>query len=315
MANIYGRQVVVPMTNKSGGGVIAGDVVIVDTTNDTAFTTTTSGGFTGFVGVAQETIASNASGRVLTAGYAALVNVNASVTRGQYGKTHTVAKQATGTASRGVGTFCQWLTGGTTPTAMVYPPDLNASAGNVATDAIWDAAGDLAVGTGADTAAKLTIGASGKVLGSNGTTASWVYPPGYELDYVEKTSNTSITATSEATANTHITSSSVTYDGAAVAIEVWAAGFKAGNATGGDITVLLRDDTAGTVLGDIAYKVSQAANDNYVPLIGRRRLTPAAGARVYSIRAFVSTGTGVILGAAGGTPNVMLPAFIRITKV
>jgi len=34
-------------------------------------------------------------------------------------------------------------------------------AGSVATDPIWDAAGDLAVGSGANTAAKLTIGAAG----------------------------------------------------------------------------------------------------------------------------------------------------------
>jgi len=37
-------------------------------------------------------------------------------------------------------------------------------AGNVATDAIWDAAGDLAVGTGANTAAKLTKGSDDDVL-------------------------------------------------------------------------------------------------------------------------------------------------------
>lgn len=35
------------------------------------------------------------------------------------------------------------------------------ASGAVATDAIWDAAGDLAVGTGANTAAKLAIGAAG----------------------------------------------------------------------------------------------------------------------------------------------------------
>ena len=35
----------------------------------------------------------------------------------------------------------------------------------VATDTIWDAAGDLAVGTGANTAAKLAIGAAGSLLG------------------------------------------------------------------------------------------------------------------------------------------------------
>lgn len=51
--------------------------------------------------------------------------------------------------------------------------DIGAS-GSVATDAIWDAAGDLAVGSGANTAARLAIGANGTLLGSDGTTASWV---------------------------------------------------------------------------------------------------------------------------------------------
>lgn len=48
--------------------------------------------------------------------------------------------------------------------------------GGVATDTIWNAAGDLAVGTGSDTAARLGIGSNGTVLTSNGTTAAWVSP-------------------------------------------------------------------------------------------------------------------------------------------
>jgi len=48
-----------------------------------------------------------------------------------------------------------------------------AAGGDVSTDAIFDAAGDLVVGTGADTAAKLPIGAANEVLKSNGTTAEW----------------------------------------------------------------------------------------------------------------------------------------------
>lgn len=178
MASTRGRAVVIPLTNKSGGSVAAGDVVVIDTGNNDAFTTSTAGAVTGGVGIAQETIANNAAGRVLVHGYASLVNVSASVTRGNYGKTHTVAKQAVDAgSSRVAGAFCQFLTGGTTPTARVFSPDLGAAAGNVAVDAIWDAAGDLAVGTGADTAAKLTLGASGTLLKSNGSTAAWVIAP------------------------------------------------------------------------------------------------------------------------------------------
>src|SRR6185503_14240807 len=153
MASTRGRQVVLPLTNKSGGGVVAGDVVIVDTGNDAAFTTTTTGAAQVSVGVAQETIANNATGRVLVAGYAALINVPASVTRGHYIKTHTVAKQATGNSTRQAGSFGQFLTGGTTPTGWLwgFPDNAGASGETVATSTIWDAAGDLAVGSGADT--------------------------------------------------------------------------------------------------------------------------------------------------------------------
>lgn len=174
MSNIYGRQVVLPLVNKTGAGVVAGDVVIVDTANDGAFTTTTSGQSQKSVGVAQETIANNATGRVLVSGYAALINVPASVTRGHYIETHTVAKQATGNSTRRAGSFGQFLTGGTTPTAWLWGfPDNSGAAGEtVATSTIWDAAGDLVVGTGADAAARLAIGAvGGHVSRINGAVA------------------------------------------------------------------------------------------------------------------------------------------------
>jgi hypothetical protein len=52
------------------------------------------------------------------------------------------------------------------------------ASGAMATDALWDAAGDLAQGTGANTGAKLTAGTAGYVLTSNGAAAavSWQAP-------------------------------------------------------------------------------------------------------------------------------------------
>jgi hypothetical protein len=44
-----------------------------------------------------------------------------------------------------------------------------ASIGAVAADSIWDTKGDLAVGTGADTAAKLPVGSNGQVLTADST--------------------------------------------------------------------------------------------------------------------------------------------------
>lgn len=62
-----------------------------------------------------------------------------------------------------------------------------AGGGDVATDSIWDAKGDLAVGTGADTAAKLTVGTNTHVLTANSAEATgleWVAPgaPGAHKD-------------------------------------------------------------------------------------------------------------------------------------
>lgn len=175
--NTYGRQVVLPLTNKSGGGVIAGDVVVIDTSNNDAFTTSTAGAVTGTVGIAQETIASNAVGRVLLSGYAALVNVNASVTRGNYGKTYTVAKQATDAgSSRIAGTFCQFLTGGTTPDAAVWQPDLG---GGTGLSDPMTTRGDIIVRNAANTTARLAVGATANMaLTSDGTDVAYKLVPG-----------------------------------------------------------------------------------------------------------------------------------------
>lgn len=48
----------------------------------------------------------------------------------------------------------------------------------LATDALWDAAGDLVIGTGANTAGKLTKGDAGKVLTAGASTLSWETPTG-----------------------------------------------------------------------------------------------------------------------------------------
>jgi hypothetical protein len=51
--------------------------------------------------------------------------------------------------------------------------DIGIAGATVATDTIWDAAGDLAVGSGANTAAKLTKGAAGGALSIINATVAW----------------------------------------------------------------------------------------------------------------------------------------------
>lgn len=146
---IRGRQVVQTLTNQSGGAIIAGDVVIVSTANDESFTTTTSAAYNSTrVGVAQESIAAAATGRILLEGYAPLVNVSASATRGHYLLTHTVAKQATSQAGYAAGAFGQILKAGTTPSAMIFPVAQVGSAGVARSGSTTD--GHLAVWNGSN---------------------------------------------------------------------------------------------------------------------------------------------------------------------
>jgi len=128
MANIdivRGRQVVVVLTNKSGGGVVEGDVVVADITTDASFATTTEEGDCAVLGVAAETIANNAEGRVLVGGYAAVVAVDAATARGDKLKTSTVAGDATPTAIFESGVFAVALSatvGAGTVEAVLFAP-------------------------------------------------------------------------------------------------------------------------------------------------------------------------------------------------
>lgn len=177
MGNPFGRSVILPLTNQSGGSVAAGDVVYLDTAHDDSFTTGTTSAYTGGIGIAQQAIGAGSVGLVLVQGYASLVNVNASVTRGDYGKTYTVAKQATDAgADRVAGAFCQFLKGGTTPDAMVWQPDLGAGSGMTNP---MTTTGDMVYSSSGSTPARLAAVATGKVLLSQGTSTApaWGYPP------------------------------------------------------------------------------------------------------------------------------------------
>lgn len=128
---IRGRSNVVTLTNNSGGALVAGDVCIQDTSADEKATTTTSAASVLKVFVAYEAIANGATGRFYESGYCPLVNVNASVTRGRFLFTHTVAKQAAENATYGAGAFGKILKSGTTPSAIIYSATAQAAGGSI----------------------------------------------------------------------------------------------------------------------------------------------------------------------------------------
>jgi hypothetical protein len=189
------------------------------------------------------------------------------------------------------------------------------SGGDIATDVIWDAAGDLVQGTGANTAAKLGAGLAGQTLKSAGAAAAnaWAYPPGYEFDYAQITAAAGPTATTEGTADTIITGSAVTYDGATAVVIAFDCGqIRAPILAAGVLTIVLYDN--GASIGELATITSNAAaNYPYQSMHTERRLTPSNAAHTYSIRAYVSSSSGDIQAGAGGSTNKK-PTFMRITK-
>lgn len=185
--------------------------------------------------------------------------------------------------------------------------------GDVATDAIWDAAGDLAVGSGADTAAKLTLGATGTVPESNGSALAYAYPPGYEFDYTEFTSAVNLTATSAATADTIVTAGAFAGDGTtSIVVEFFCVSLDtSGSASPNWITVVLYD--GGSSIGTIGIAFIAATTAVRMPAAFKRKLTPSAASHTYSIRAYVNGGTGSAAAGAGGSGN-NVPGFVRVWK-
>lgn len=167
--------------------------------------------------------------------------------------------------------------------------------------------GDIIQGTTAGAAARLASPLAGKVLTGAGltTTLAYAYPPGYEFDYVQITSDANFTATTAATGNTMVTGSSVTYDGTTtVMIEVCS-----GRVVKGTTFIILDLWEDSTDIARIAVILTAGE-----PLKVEFRRTPTAGAKVYKVTGYVDGSTGTVYAGAGGV-DTQMPAFIRITKV
>ena len=193
--------------------------------------------------------------------------------------------------------------------------EVGGASGAVASDAIWDAAGDLVQGTGANTAAKLSAGTAGMFLKSAGAAAAnlWAYPPGYELDYAQYTSAVTISASSEATANTIVTGGSVAYDGSTIIeIHFYAPGFNTPSSAGANMVVCLYDGSSS--IGFIGQFSTVANAAQISPVNCFVRITPSNASHAYSIRAYLTTGTGSVYGGSGGAAAYR-PGYVRITKV
>ena len=135
----------------------------------------------------------------------------------------------------------------------------------------------------------------------------------HELDYVEKETNTTISATAVSASNTIVTASELTFDGATAVLIEFYAGIVEPGATAGDKVLLQLFDGSTSIaqLGQVRSPVVTTTPFTPVHLV--RRITPSEAAHTYSIRAYrVGTSNGTVYAGSGGE-DLFAPAFIRIT--
>lgn len=135
---------------------------------------------------------------------------------------------------------------------------------------------------------------------------------GKELDYVAFTSPVSVTGTSEGAANTVVTGSSISYDGATVIqVEVYAPRWSCGPS--GTIVVDLYMDS--TIQGRIGVFTSPAANASAAGgTLRSPHITPSNASHTFTIKAWRGTADGEVTAGTGGT-GAYMNGYIRVVRV
>jgi hypothetical protein len=173
---------------------------------------------------------------------------------------------------------------------------------------------DAAVGAAAAIqVSKLADPTTGKVIGSAGSAAAAVFPPGFEIGYDQITAPVTVASTTESSGTAVISCASHTFDGAAVLLDVFSPGVDIGAGAGQFVVVSLFESTV--QIGRLAVFQGPAAATDTVPLRAGLRFTPTAAAHTYTITAYkIGGGTCVVEAGVGGT-GVDVAAYARFTKV
>jgi len=279
--------------NSEANAEVVGIVTAVADANNFSFVP--SGYVTGLSGLTAETV------YFLSPSSAGAITTTAPSTVGQVVKPVLIAVATT------AGVFSQSYLG-----ALV------GDAESVIPETIIDAKGDLIAGTAADTAARVAVGSTnGMVLEvASGATPGiqWDLPSGWEYDYVERTTNVTVSATTGAGATTVLTGNSVTYTAVPILIEVFLAQVQP--AADDSITVVIYDgSTELGIIGSSSSVGSTTSTDTLiVPFYASWRLTPTAASHQYGVRAYRGSSNGTVV-AGSGAAGASMPSFIRVTKV
>jgi len=162
------------------------------------------------------------------------------------------------------------------------------------------------------------VGGASRNLAAN-TLVSFIYDgtnwieqntfPRQEAGYAEYTSNQSITATAENAAQTVVQLSSFYTDGVTTFEFEFFCPKVLGNTDDSELHVVLFDGS--DAVGELVdWKRGSTSGGMQGPVLARRRITPAAGSHVFSMRAYNSNATVTVQAGAGG-PGNLVPGYMR----
>ena len=135
---------------------------------------------------------------------------------------------------------------------------------------------------------------------------------GSEIGYTQIVANVNVTDTAEGTATALITSSALTFSGAAAIAEFFTP--SALGPTGGFMVFSLWEGA--TQIGRLVEMGGISGGQAQMAICARYRFTPTAGTHTYKVAGWVAstTGTPLIKAGSGGT-GADVPAYLRFVYV
>jgi hypothetical protein len=133
-----------------------------------------------------------------------------------------------------------------------------------------------------------------------------------EVAYAEFTTNISVTQTTLATAPVVVSSGAIVYENVPHLIHFHCTRVDPPASATATIKIVLADGATG--LGWMGNLVAATASTEGNPLDLFARVVPTAASHTYQIKAYVSTGTGILRAAAAAADDYR-PGFIRITRL
>lgn len=148
-------------------------------------------------------------------------------------------------------------------------------------------------------------------VGATGPTGPANTGGGAPLAYTEFTATVTVSAVTEAGANTVVTAGAITATGVdPIMVEFYSPAVVMPGSLSAQVILVLYDGAAS--IGVIGQSLNPSGSGaGYNPVLVRRKLTPSAGSHTYSIRAYAVSPNGEVRAGVGGL-GIYQPGYIKI---